>query len=155
MEPYSAGVYWAKVFQSRGASGWDWLSLGVYCWDLHGENGGGCETDRQPVSRYPRQLVVQLEGADKGAALVRAAPCRAEFAAFVIISKRVRRHGMIQLGQRVVPSFFMSADLIARVDCASLNLGQRSGGQRRLTAVKVVVFEFDSDWLILDVDNVA
>ncbi len=30
-----------ESFPSRGASGWDSLSLGVYCWDLHGETEAG------------------------------------------------------------------------------------------------------------------
>ena len=94
--------------------------LAVQAQDLY-QDLTGREQQKRPDRNRPAfftsgrgNLVVQLERSDESAALVGAAPGRAQILAVVIVCQGVGGHRVIEFRQRVVPGLFMRANMIAR-----------------------------------------
>src|ERR1035441_7513784 len=68
-------------------------------------------TSRGPAR--PRLLRLANKRADEGAALVGVRPSRVQTFPVELICQRVGGHGVVQLGQRAIPDFFVAADVVA------------------------------------------
>src|ERR1041385_7268938 len=99
------------------------------------------------------RLVVGLERADERATHQCGVPLRAEVFADVLFGHGVGGHSVLYRRERLVPHFFMTADLVVGFERARFEFCKFAGNHLRLAAMNVGRGELNG--ARLDADNIA
>src|SRR5687767_1661304 len=96
-------------------------------------------TEPRPLGSVPKKSSYLLgryaESAQEAAALRAIVPGLIEAGAFVLVFLGIRRHRVRQLGERLVPHFFVAADVVVIVESAGPDGHHRASRQLRRSPV--------------------